>query len=129
MAVGLAPRIEAAPPPAGRFGRGDRLQHQSDFRRAMKKGRKYQGPHVLLVALRGATDHSRLGLAIAKTVGHSPARARLRRLLREAFRGLRSQLKTPTDLVVLARVAWPGANLAVVSEELWQAAVQMRLVG
>jgi hypothetical protein len=30
---------------------------------------------------------------------------------------------------VLARVAWPGANLAAVSDELWQAAVQMRLVG
>lgn len=118
----------AAAVPHGRFGRQDRLQHQGDFRRVMRKGRKAPGPHFLLVAARGLEGHSRLGLAVAKAAGHAPARARLRRLLREAFRTLRSQIHHPTDLVVHARQTWPDADLAAVVGELRQQAVQLRLV-
>ncbi len=94
----------------------------------MRKGRKAQGPHFLLVAARGSRDHSRLGLAVAKAAGNAPARARLRRLLREAFRSLRPQLQQPSDLVVLSRVPWPTADLATVASELWLQAGQLRLI-
>lgn len=94
----------------------------------MRKGRKAQGAHFLLVAARGQREGSRLGLAVAKAAGNAPARARLRRLLREAFRSLRTQLQQPSDLVVLSRVPWPEADLAAVVNELWLQAGQLRLI-
>jgi len=71
---------------------------------------------------------SRLGLAVAKTAGHSPARARLRRLFREAFRCIRSELAVPTDLVALLRQPWPAADLAAVVTEMRHCAHVMRLL-
>ena len=53
----------------------------------------------------------RLAISVSKAVGNSPARARMRRLVREAFRALRGQIKAQVALMVLARKPWPEANL------------------
>jgi ribonuclease P protein component len=68
----------------------------------------------------------RLGLSVAKAVGHAPARARLRRLLRAAFRALRSSWPAGTDVVVMVRVPWTDATLLSVIDEL-RAAVSAAL--
>lgn len=59
----------------------------------------------------------RLGLAIARGCGNAPARARMRRLLRESFRALRAAWPG-LDLVVSCSRPWPGAGMADVAEEL-----------
>lgn len=65
---------------------------------------------------------------MAKAAGNSPARARLRRLFREAFRTIRTALRTPVDLVISARLPWPDAGLHDVMEELRVALQRMRLL-
>jgi len=115
---------------SGRLARADRLQRSEEFRRVMKRGHRAQGSHVGLFALRTASPNHRLGLAVSVGVGHSPARARMRRLLREAFRVLRQRITTvqSVDLVVLARQPWPGAQLRDVLAELTILGAQLRLM-
>ena len=117
------------PAATGGLSRADRLGRSEEFRRVMKKGRRAQGSHVGLFALRTASPRHRIGLAVSVGVGHSPARARMRRLLREAFRVLRQRMTVSqsVDLVILARQPWPGASLADVVAELTQLGAQLRL--
>jgi len=117
--------------PRGTLGRHNRLQNKPDFDTAFQRGRRAQGRHLNLIAClnRGPRAIPRLGLAVAKGVGHSPARARLRRLAREAFRALRPSLQRPFDLVVTARQPWPNAQLLDVVEELLFLSQKLRLLG
>ena len=53
-------------------------------------------------------EPSRLGVTASRKTGNSPARNRIRRLVREFFRRHRAELEPPRDIVVIAR---PGAHL------------------
>lgn len=128
----------AAPPAIGRFGAAHRLVAKREFTAALRTGRRLRGDHVQLIAAprRGPAGQtaeespvlpSRLGLSVSKGVGNSPQRARLRRLLREAFRGLRSRLKGSCDVVVIAKAPWPDAALADVSAEMAALLSRLRL--
>ncbi len=129
----------AAPPAIGRFGAAHRLVAKREFTAALRTGRRLRGDHVQLIAAprRGQVGQpaeelpvlpSRLGLSVSKGVGNSPQRARLRRLLREAFRGLRGRLKGSCDVVVIAKTPWPNAALADVSAEMAALLSRLRLV-
>jgi ribonuclease P protein component len=67
--------------------------------------------------------HARLGLAISKRVSkRAVERNRIKRLLRESFRRVRSQLP-PLDLVVMAReqaAGVPGPELLAEIDALWR---------
>ncbi len=118
------------PAPHGSLGRGSRLQYKRDFDRVFQRGRRAHGHHIHLIASppREQDAPPRLGLAVAKGVGHAPARARLRRLTREAFRVLRPALRRPVDLVVSARLPWPNAQLVDVLEEMMLLGKKLRLI-
>ncbi|MCO4760935.1 MAG: ribonuclease P protein component [Myxococcales bacterium] len=104
--------------PSGRFGRCHRLRTRGDFDRVFRNGRRARGRHLAIVGLRHGGDGSRLGLAVGKKSGNAPARARLRRLLREAFRSVRHEFPQPMELVVRTLKPWPEADLALVHAEL-----------
>jgi ribonuclease P protein component len=121
--------------PRGRLRRRDRLLRARDFALVLRRGkRRGDGQLTVSVLTRrslgpaGDADTSatardldvapwRLGLAVGRRAGHSPARARLRRLLREAFRALRAGWP-PLDVVVSAARPWPEARLEAVGGAL-----------
>lgn len=98
----------------------------------MRSGRRAKGSHLVVVvqprAAEPTTACSRLGLAVARSAGHAPARARMRRLLREAFRALRSDLLRPVDVVVMAQTPWPDARFCDVTGELAALLRQVRVL-
>jgi ribonuclease P protein component len=67
--------------------------------------------------------HARLGLAISKRVSkRAVERNRIKRLLRESFRRIRSQLP-PVDMVIMAReqaAGVSGPELLAELEVLWR---------
>ena len=100
--------------------------HRADFDRVLRKGVRRRGERLAISLLRvessaNATSvaGSRLGLAVGKGAGHAPTRARIRRLLREAYRALRSTWP-PVELVVHAGRPAPTTTLASIAEELEQ---------
>ena len=123
-------RSGETPAPHGAFRRTSRLQNKTEFDHVFQRGRRAQGQHLYVIAcpVRDPDALPRLGLAVAKGAGHSPARARLRRLAREAFRAVRPRLQRPVDLVVSARHPWPDAQLADVIDELLFLGKKLRLI-
>ena len=104
--------------PCGTFGRSDRLRTRGDFDLVMRKGRRVYGRRLGFLVCPGTCGGRRLGLAVSRGAGPAVARARLRRLIREAFRSLRGQWPDAIDVVVTVRRPWPDADLAAVCREL-----------
>lgn len=106
--------------PRGRFGRSDRLCRQSQVRRVLRRGVRRHGDHLQLTACPAdqAPLRPRLAIAVGRGAGHAPARARLRRLVRAAFRALRGQWPADAHCVVAVRAPWPRARLVDLCAEL-----------
>jgi ribonuclease P protein component len=80
-----------------------RLRSSRDFA-AVYDGKQRAGDeHVLLFGRRNETGVTRFGLSVSKKHGHAVRRARLKRLLREAFRLEQHRLPAGVDLVIIPR--------------------------
>ncbi|MFZ9708140.1 MAG: ribonuclease P protein component [Steroidobacteraceae bacterium] len=105
------------------FPASRRVLRKADFDAAYRAGRRHGNALFTLTARTNGLDHPRLGLAIAaRTVGHSVARNRLRRLIRESFRLAQHRLPA-ADLIIGARAAARDASadrLRAGLDSLWQ---------
>lgn len=96
----------AVPAAHGRFSRADRLRKPREFQRLAAHGRREAGPLCILLLARRPDDAAgrvRLGLTVSRKVGGAVERNRVKRRVREWFRGARSELPAGADLVVIAR--------------------------
>lgn len=107
-----------------RFPRSARLLTPGDYRQVFDQvSYRASDKHLLILARPGATDHTRIGLIIAKRhVRKAVQRNRIKRQIRESFRHWQTDLPV-LDMVVLAR---PGLgqldnhSIRQILEPLWQ---------
>jgi len=86
--------------------RGGRLSRSSEFERVYRQGRSHASRELVLYVFSSATGRApRLGLSVSRKVGGAVDRNRVKRLLREAFGAIQSELPQGHDLVVVARPA------------------------
>lgn len=86
--------------PAARHPRDARLLLPQDFDAVFKSGRRLRGRFFVCVAAESGRATARLGLAVArKHVPLAVSRNRIKRVAREAFRLMRTQLPV-FDLVI-----------------------------
>ena len=90
-----------------RFPRRYRVRTRREFVALQRDGRRQAAPHFIVITSATPGPHARLGITTSRKVGNSPARNRVRRLVREFFRRHRTRLGSSGDLVVIAR---PGAH-------------------
>ena len=62
-----------------------------------------QTSHFVVLRRRGETSQARLGVTVSSQVGNAVIRNRIKRLVRDVFRHLRSALVDPVDVVIIAR--------------------------
>lgn len=100
------------------LARHQRLTRSSQFREAYDGGEKHVSRLMVLYVRRGEGAALRLGVVTSRKVGNAVARARARRLLREAYRRQRHLLSGNVDVVLVARAALLDAEWPAVMADL-----------
>lgn len=108
------------PQPCGRFRASARIKKRREFKDADARGRRVlTRGFVFLVCPRedAPNQPARLGITASRRLGDAPTRNRAKRLVREAFRAVRGQLRPGFDLVVIVRQMRKDTGLAQVLDE------------
>ena len=92
---------------------------RADFLRATRRGRRVETEHFLLFVFdREDAGETRLGITVTRKVGNAVRRNRIKRLVREWFRGRTAEVGS-CDLIVIAKREFPaGLKLASVQRDL-----------
>ena len=96
----------------------NRLTRNRDFQRVYRKGRSFPCPHLVLIALRAHPKAKLVGFSVSKKIGNSVVRNRVKRRLREGFRGLLPRVLPGYCYVVVARTAAAEAGFQDLTRSL-----------
>jgi ribonuclease P protein component len=108
--------------PLGRYSARDRVRKRAEFLRIQQNGRRVVSPGFVFMLERSAHEQGpRLGITASRRVGNAVERNRAKRLVREAFRAVRSSWPRAADVVVIVRQGLGNRKLGEVIAE-WQAA-------
>ncbi len=81
-----------------------RIKKRSDFLKIQNSAKKLQNKCFLLLIEDSKLSTARIGIVVSKRVDkRAVARNKIKRIVREVFRRLRSRLTKPFDIVVIAR--------------------------
>lgn len=106
-----------------------RIKQGRDFARAKTQGKRVSSGCLIANWLTlPAGSPTRLGVITARRVGGAVARARARRLLREAFRIHQLALREPVDLILVAQPSIAGKGFADVERDYIAALRKARLL-
>lgn len=83
--------------------RSKRITRRSDFNRLFETGRRATDGYMMLLAAPNGLDCSRCGVAVSGRHGSAPARNRVKRLCREAFRLDQHGLPAGWDFILVPR--------------------------
>jgi ribonuclease P protein component len=101
------------------LAQANRVLSGADFRTAVRSGRRVSTPHAVVYFSRtGEQSPTRFGFIVAKSVGGSVVRNRVRRRLRAIARELLSTTATGADIVIrplpgAADVEWAGLTTEI----------------
>jgi ribonuclease P protein component len=105
--------VERAQEVAGRsvtLPKAARLRRRREFVEVQQRGRRLYSGEVLVLALETGAARPRIGITVSSKVGNAVERNRVKRWVREAWRGARAELPA-VDLVVIARPAAKAMGL------------------
>ncbi len=104
--------------PDQRLDRRRRVTRTQHFQEAYAQGRRWIGRTMVLWLRTGEGASLRLGVVTSRKVGGAVARARARRLLREAYRRHRYLFQGDVDVILIARAALLRAKWQDIVAEL-----------
>jgi len=108
---------------SGAPSRANRVRKRAEFLDIQSGGVRVNGDClVFVVKRRPAGSPLRLGITASRKIGNSVQRSRARRLIREGFRAVFSELPDGLDIVVIVRRPLGERKMQALLEE-WQRAL------
>ncbi|WP_010204565.1 ribonuclease P protein component [Salinibacterium sp. PAMC 21357] len=85
------------------LSKANRVTHPSDFRLAVRRGRRYSAPHcVVHIVSNERSSGVRFGFIVSKAVGNAVVRNKVRRRLRAVAAQLLPNVSVNSDIVIRA---------------------------
>lgn len=103
------------------------LKENRDFRRLYGRGRSASSDCLVVYAMHNKFGEGRLGITVGVKLGSAVQRNRVKRLIREAYRLHKDELRPNTDLVVVARFRAVGASYQRVERAFLRCVKQLGL--
>jgi ribonuclease P protein component len=103
-----------------------RLRSSQDFQRITREGQRSRHATVVVYAVPGSAEHSRVGLTVGKNIGNSVARHRVARRLRATLTPLVTAQVPILDVVVRALPASATATSLALKSDLEAAFNRLR---
>jgi len=97
------------------------LRYKRDFDRLYKRGRPIGDRYVVVFNVTNGLEYSRKAFLASKKVGGAVHRNRARRLMKEGFRRIESEILPGRDILFIARREAAGANRAEVEKSMLRA--------
>ncbi|MBQ6150646.1 MAG: ribonuclease P protein component [Mogibacterium sp.] len=94
------------------------LRKQSDFARVYKQGKSKGGRFAVILYRRNGLKYTRTAFVSSKKVGNSVERNRSRRLMKAAYRAVKTNVKSGYDIIFVARNAIIGCKEPEVEKQL-----------
>lgn len=86
-----------------RFPKSRRLLRRGEFQQVFKEGRVRKDARLVAYLLPVAAAETRMGIVVGRGFRGSVVRNRIKRLIREAFRTVRTELAAGHDVILLPR--------------------------
>jgi len=104
------------------------LRYKRDFDRLYKRGRPAGEKYVVVFHVSNGLGYSRKAFLASKKVGGAVARNRARRLMKEGFRKIESEILTGRDILFIARREIADAGLREVEQSMLRALKKSGLI-
>lgn len=85
------------------LGKDARVRKRREFLQIQNAGRRVATRHFLVVYVAASDGPTRLGITVTKKIGNAVVRNRIKRAVRETFRGCAATIARGVSLVVIAR--------------------------
>ncbi len=87
-----------------------KLKKNYEFKKVYGEGRYYADKYLVMYLIKNHSNLNKVGFSASKKVGKSVTRNRLKRLMKECYRGLNGRIKTGYDIVFTARAGSADAT-------------------
>jgi ribonuclease P protein component len=95
----------------------ERIRKREDFLFLYKKGNRYRGKYFSLIYLSNNFSFSRIAVVASKKIGNAVARNKIKRWMRDLFRRNKELLKSPFDIIIVAKKEIQNATWSTLKEE------------
>jgi ribonuclease P protein component len=85
----------------GKMKKTKMLKKNYEFKKVLSKGKHYSSKNIDMVVLKNSKNYNLLGLAISTKIGKAVKRNMIKRLIRENYKNLESQIKEGNSIIFL----------------------------